>query len=80
MAANLRKRRGVVRRSVTRLNDRVSELEAAPGQPRTADHARQLLTKLQTLDSDFRRIHFELIDLIDEADTGALDTEQDTID
>ena len=80
MAASLRKRRGVVRRPVTRLNDRVSELEAAPGQPRTADHASQLLTKLQTLDSDFRRIHFELIDLIDEADTGALDTEQDTID
>ena len=71
---------GVLRRSVTRLSDRVSELEATTDQPRTTDHARQLLTKLQTLDSDFRRIHFELINLIDEANTDALDTEQGIID
>jgi len=39
-----------------------------------------LLTKLQTLDSDFRRIHLELVDLIDEEDTEALDAEQGAID
>lgn len=80
MAANLRKRRGVVRRSVTRLSDQISDLEATADELRTAEHARQLLTKLQTLDSDFRKIHFELIDLIDEENTEALDTEQGAID
>ena len=80
MAANLRKRRGVVRRSITRLGDRVSELEATADQPRTPDRARQLLTKLQTLNSDFRTVHLELIDLIDEANTDALDTEQERLD
>lgn len=80
MAANLRKRRGVVRSSITRLGDRVSELEETPDQPRTPDRARQLLTKLQTLDSDFRTVHLELIDLIDEANTDALDAEQERLD
>ena len=65
---------------ITRLGDRVSELEATADQPRTPDRARQLLTKLQTLDSDFRTVHLELIDLIDEANTEALDAEQERLD
>ena len=69
-----------MRRSITRLCDRVSELEATADQPRTPDCARQLLTKLQTLDSDFRTVHLELIDLIDEANTDALNTEQERLD
>ena len=69
-----------MRRSITRLTDRVSELEETTDQPRTPDHARQLLTKLQTLDSEFRTIHFQLIDLIDEANTEGLDAEQGRLD
>ena len=52
MAANLRKRRGVVRASVTRLAGRVTELEETPDQPSNADHPRELLAKLQMLDAD----------------------------
>ena len=33
--------------------------------PRTPDHAHQLLTKLQSLDEDFKRHHFELTDIVD---------------
>ena len=80
MAPNLRKRREVVRRSITRLGDHVSELEETADQPRTPNYAWQLLIKLQTLDSDFRTIHLELIDLIDEANTEALDAEQERLD
>lgn len=69
-----------MRRSITRLGNRVSKLEEAADQPRTPDHARQLLTKLQTLDSDFRTVHLKLIDLIDEANTEALDAEQERLD
>ena len=64
-AATLRKRRGVVRASITRLGTRLKELEETSDQPRTPDHARQLLTKLQSLDEDFKKHHFELIDIID---------------
>ena len=45
--------------------------------PRTPDRAWQLLTKLQTLDSDFRTVHLELIN---EANTEALDAEQKCLD
>ena len=58
----------------------VSELEETSDQPHTPDHARQLLTRLQSLDGDFQRLHFELIDLIDEKDTDTLETEQDIVD
>ena len=64
-AATLRKRRGVVRASITRLGTRLKELEEISDQPRTPDHARQLLTKLRSLDEDFKKHHFELIDIID---------------
>ena len=70
MEANPRNRRGVVRRSITRLTDCVSELEETTDQPRTPDHTRQLLTKL----------YFQLIDLIDEANTEGHDAEQGRLD
>ena len=79
MAANLRKRRGVLHRSITQLGNHVSNLKETADQSRTLDCARQLLTKLQTLDSDFRTFHLELINLIDEANTEALDTEQELL-
>ncbi len=80
MASNLRKRRGVLRASITRLGGRLTELEGTVDQPRTADHAKQLLNKLQSIESDFKKLHFELIDLIDEEDEDAMETEQGVID
>ena len=76
--SNIRKRRGVVRASITRLGNRLKELEEAPDLPNTADHAQQLTSKLETLDSDFRVHHLQLVDLIDDAPT--LEKEQDTLD
>ena len=45
------------------------ELENITDAHRVVDPARQMLTKLQTFNSDFRKSHFDLIDLIDETDT-----------
>ena len=59
---------------------RVAELEGTSEQPRNADHAKQLLAKLQTLDADYRAIHLQIIDLIDEKEAEALDAEQRHID
>ena len=80
MAANLRKRRGTARGSIARLSGRVTELEATPDQPRTSDRAQQLLTKLQTLESDYRTLNLQIVDLIAEEDTESLDAEQTLID
>jgi hypothetical protein len=64
-----RKRKGVVRASVTRLLARVSELEH--------DTARRLQQKLEELDSDFKTYHLAVVDLTDDE---ALDTEQAMLD
>lgn len=72
-----RKRRGVVRASLTRLRTRLAELEHAPDQPGTLDSARRLLSKLETLDKDFKVHHLAIVDLTDE---GALPEEQETLD
>ena len=42
-----------MRASITRLGTRLTELEDTADQPRTPDHARQLLGKLRSLDEDF---------------------------
>ena len=46
MAANLKKRRGAQRASVTRLGTRVTQLEDIAEQPGTTGHAQQILTKV----------------------------------
>ena len=73
---SLRKRRGVLRASVTHLNKRVGELEGRRGEdPATFGHAQRALDKLENLDTEFKGYHFELLDLID--DEEALQAEQD---
>lgn len=57
-----------MRGSITRLATRLRELEETTDQPRTGDHATQLLAKLESLDVEFKAIHFEIIDLIDESE------------
>ena len=64
---NLRKRRGVVKASITRLETRLSAMESTPNED-TVDNARQLLAKLRTSDSDFKEFHMSMIDLIDDED------------
>ncbi len=44
--SNVRKHRGVVRASITRLGNRLTELEAIADQPTTPNHTRQLSIKL----------------------------------
>lgn len=69
-----RKRRGVVKASITRLGSRLKELESEVEEPTTHDHAQRLATRLETLDAEF----FSLIDLIDDDET--LEKEQETLD
>ena len=76
--SKLRRRRGVAKGSITRIESRLSDLEGDPGRPNIRDSARQMLAKLKEHDADFRKNHLTLIDLID--DDEILITEQATLD
>ena len=54
-----------------------TELEEMPDQEAANRHAQCLSTKLSALDSEFKSIHFQLIDLIDVEDEGTIEKEQD---
>lgn len=69
--SNYKKKRGVVRTSVTRLCTRLAGLEGP-------DAARRLTTTLQTLAAEFRVHHYAIIELTD--DETALENEQDLLD
>ena len=77
-ASTLRKRRGVVRASLTRLTNRFKDLESDTDKPATLDLAQGMTRKLDALDSEFTTHHHALVDLID--DEEALLTEQKTLD
>lgn len=76
----LRRRRGVTRSSITRLEKRVGELEALSRQPTNIEHAKELLRKLESLDSEFKKVHFEIVDIIDERDDETWEREQEILD
>ena len=76
--ANIKRRRGVARASLTRLSNRVKELEHESRDPKTPDLAERMAVKLSELDTDFRAQHHALIDLI-EGDE-ALERQQETLD
>jgi len=76
--SRLRKRRGVVRASITRLGTRVKELESKSVDHTTVDVAQRLKEKLETLDSEFSTHHYALIDAID--DVESLEEEQEVLD
>ena len=75
--ANFRKRRGVVKASITRLDTRLKALEASRDED-TGDNAKQILSKLRTRDTEFKDVQMSMIDLID--DEASLETEQAVLD
>ena len=69
-----------MRASITRLGTRLKELEDAAPKPDTTTHARQLLEKLKSLDKEFRGLHYEVIDLIDDGSEDTVEAEQVVLD
>lgn len=63
-----RKKRGVVRASITKLRTRVGEVEAAASEEGAVDKLRRLANRLDTLFEEFKVHHFSVIDLLDEED------------
>ena len=75
---NAKKRRGVARASLTRLTNRLKDLEGESAEHKTLELAQRMSQKLSDLDSEFRTHHHALIDLIDDED--ALAKEQEVLD
>ena len=64
--ASLRKRRGVVRASVTRTGARLKDLEDTKDHPNTPARAQLLIAKLESLDVDFKNLHLQIVELLDD--------------
>lgn len=62
----LRRKRGVVKRSVTNLLNQLRGVEAEPKATTKTDRAKQLITRLEALDKDFRTAHLEVISVLEE--------------
>ena len=84
LLTNAKKRRGVARASITRLTNRLKDLEADLGADKTLELAQRMSQKLCDVDSEFRTHHHAVIDLIDDEETLAkeqelLDTHDDLV-
>ncbi len=75
--SNVRKRRGVIRSSLTKLITKTNEIETS-GSPLKRDRAQQALIKLDSLDKEFRAQHFQLIDYLEKEDE--LSEQQEVLD
>ena len=64
--AKIQRRRGITKGSITGIETRLHQLEGESDQPNTRDTIRQLLAKLKEHDTDFKRNHSALIDLVDD--------------
>ena len=73
--SNLRKRREIVKGSLTKLYTTLMVLETTPD----VDHAKRLVIKLEEIDKDFKAIQFDIIDLLEEGSDN-IQKEQETID
>ena len=64
--SNLKKRRGVAKASISRLENKSRELERDHDLPATKHAAKQMLTKLQEATTSFRQVHLSIVDLLEE--------------
>ena len=67
--SKLRRRRGVAKGSITRIETQLAELEGDVDNPNIRDSVRQMLAKLKEHDADFKKNHLTLIDLTEVAQT-----------
>ena len=65
---------------INQLTTRPKELEDAAPELDTPKHAQQLLGKLKSLDEEFRGLHYNVIDLIDDGSEDTVEAEQVILD
>ena len=78
--SSARKRRGQVRSSITRLLNKLSNLELKAAEATTFDLATDILDKLAKLDKEFKTLHYQVLEHINEDDEEGLTKEQEELD
>lgn len=73
-----KKKRGIAKASISRLYNKLEELECNTATPRTLLLAQQILKNIETCNSDFTTQHYALVDLPE--DEEALTGEQAILD
>lgn len=67
----LRRKRGTVRGSITRIKSRVADLrDRREERTEVSANARQLGKKLESLASEFRELHYSILDAIESEEDG----------
>ena len=69
-----------MRRSLTKLGDTVGDLEVNSDKEDAAAHEKLLIDSLDHLDSDFKSLHFKVIDLIRDDNERTMNKEQEHLD
>ena len=75
----LRRRRGSVRRSITHLNTKLKDFESKTDCT-SFELVKGLAPKLKSLNEDYRKLQYEIMELLDESDATALAKEQESLD
>ncbi len=74
----LRRRRGAVKASITKLTSTLELLEGQEVDQLAIGRAQQLLKRLETLDADFKSHHFTILDVLE--GEAQVKSEQETLD
>jgi hypothetical protein len=74
---SLRKKRSHIKGLITRQGNRLRELEALEPNAENLQSAKSLQKKLESLDLEFKQIHYGILDHIEENDEDGLKHEQE---
>ena len=74
---SLCKKRSHIKGLITRQGNRLRELEALPPDAVNVQSAKSLQKKLEDLDTDFKQLHYDILDQIRESDKAALENAQE---
>ena len=80
MSSEARRKRGFVRRSITNLGKRLTDLEVWTDKTEAYHHAQRLFARLETLDTEFKAVQYEIVSAINESDEESIAAEQEALD
>ena len=76
----LRRKRGIVRTSITCIATRLRELEGKADSPSMLSHAHHMFKRLEALNADFKTHHLAVVDTIGDDNVDSLAQEQNVLD
>ena len=80
MSSEARRKRGFVRRSITNLGKRLTDLKVWTDKTEAYHHAQCLFARLETLDTEFKAVQYEIVSAINESDEESIAAEQEALD